>query len=177
MLGLINQPAALALKYGIERKFSANESQYVVFFDMGASDLQISLFNFTGVPGKIGSFKEAPVTKAHIISLDARNRTVGSATLIAQEYDESLGGRDFDVALMSLLMEQLSIKHPHMTFDPKVQLKLQQAARRAKEILSANKEVHVHVRFITIFSDKWFTKLCGYTTRLIPCPETSIFRQ
>jgi hypoxia up-regulated 1 len=45
VLALVNQNAAIAFNYGIERNFGQGE--YVIFYDMGASDLTVSLYKFT----------------------------------------------------------------------------------------------------------------------------------
>lgn len=128
VLALINQGAALALQYGIERTFEPEKPQHVIFYDMGASDLQVSLFKFTGV-------------------LDKKNKAVGGAQLLAQAWDDTLGGRSFDQKIVEHFLKEISAKGHKL--DGRGLVKLQRAVKKAKEVLSANKESHVSIESLT----------------------------
>jgi hypoxia up-regulated 1 len=128
VLALINQGAALALQYGIERTFEPEKPQHVIFYDMGASNLQVSLFKFTGV-------------------LDKKNKPVGGAQLLAQAWDDNLGGRSFDQKIVEHFLKEIEAKGHRL--DGRGLVKLQRAVKKAKEVLSANKESHVSVESLT----------------------------
>lgn len=57
VLALVNTHAAAALQYGIERKF-VNESQLVIFYDMGATNTECALVKYSSFTVKeYGSMK------------------------------------------------------------------------------------------------------------------------
>eukprot|EP01122_Echinamoeba_exundans_P006651 TRINITY_DN1917_c0_g1_i2.p1 TRINITY_DN1917_c0_g1~~TRINITY_DN1917_c0_g1_i2.p1 ORF type:complete len:688 (-),score=208.90 TRINITY_DN1917_c0_g1_i2:23-2086(-) len=95
---------------------------------MGASDLQVSLFKFTGV-------------------LDKKNKPVGGAQLLAQAWDDTLGGRSFDQKIVEHFLKEIEAKGHRL--DGRGLVKLQRAVKKAKEVLSANKESHVSVESLT----------------------------
>jgi len=53
VLSLINQPSAIALTYGIERTFNPESPEYVMFLDVGATDVEISVYKFSSVQGTV----------------------------------------------------------------------------------------------------------------------------
>jgi molecular chaperone DnaK (HSP70) len=55
ILGLINENTAFALQYAINYDFNPNKTTHAIFYNMGASSTQVSLFRFSAemVKGKI----------------------------------------------------------------------------------------------------------------------------
>lgn len=64
VLGIINAHAAAALQYGIEREFT-NNTQHVIFYDMGASSTEVALVKFTTYPAKEGG-KPKPINQLEV---------------------------------------------------------------------------------------------------------------
>jgi hypoxia up-regulated 1 len=123
VLSLINQNAAIALNFGIERTFK--EPEHVIFYDMGASNLQVSLYKFTS-------------------SEDKKKKTFSGAQLLAQAWDDTLGGRAFDQAIVDYVLSKVQ-KEKKITVEAKGLVKLQKAVKKAKEILTANKDTTLGV--------------------------------
>jgi len=114
---LMHEHTAVALSYGIfkdiRKEFTKDEPTNVMFIDMGASCYSVSLVSFE--PGKL---------------------VVKSAFS-----DESLGGRDFDLAIAQWISTKFQEKYKNkLSADPmekpKVRIKLLDAAERAKKTLS-----------------------------------------
>lgn len=125
VLSLLNQNMAIALKFMTDRDFPDGPAN-VVFYDMGTSDLQVSLYRFDSTQGK------------------GKSKWVNNATLLATASDNSLGGSAFDSAIVEMWLEKLKEKFgKDFVFPPQVITKLQKQAKKTKEILSANKESHV----------------------------------
>jgi hypoxia up-regulated 1 len=127
VLSLLNQNMAIALKFMTDRDFADGPAN-VVFYDMGTSDLQVSLYRFESVKGK------------------GKTKWVNNATLLATASDSSLGGSTFDSAIVEMWLEKLKEKFgADFEFPPQTITKLQKQAKKTKEILSANKESHVAI--------------------------------
>lgn len=131
--GVINQNTAAAVHYMTERSF--NETTYHIFYNMGSSYTQASL-----------------VSLFSRYETDKKNKTTEhrEINVIAETWDENLGGRDFDFKLVDIMMDlydkseakkgQKSVKGEY-----KIAEKLLPNAIKYKEILSSNKEVGVNV--------------------------------
>ena len=113
VLRLMHESTAVALSYGIYKSvrslFHESEPQHVLFLDLGHTNYCASVVAF--IQGKL-------IVKSCV-------------------YDRSLGGRDFDEAIVDYMAEKFMDKHKQ---DPRTNakslLKLQGAAEKAKKTLS-----------------------------------------
>jgi len=127
VLSLLNQNMAIALKFMTDRDFEEGP-QHVVFYDMGTSDLQVSLYRFESQKGR------------------GKTKWVNNATLLATAGDNSLGGSAFDSAIVDVWIQKLKDKFgPEFVLPPQAVTKLQKQAKKTKEVLSANKESHIAI--------------------------------
>lgn len=130
VLSLLNQNLAIAIKFLTDRDFE-DGPKHVVFYDMGTSDLQVSLYRFESAKGK------------------GKTKWVNEATLLATATDSSLGGSAFDSIIVDAWMEKLRADFgKDFELSPQSTTKLQKQAKRAKEVLSANKESRVVIESI-----------------------------
>merc|ERR1712079_202078 len=81
-----------------------------------------------------------------------KNKTLGQVEVLAQAWDETLGGISFDEVIIDILVEAVkanpAVKAEGLTdprTNPKVMARLRRAARKAKKILNANKETVVNI--------------------------------
>lgn len=112
-LNLLNDHTAAALAYGIYKSarqmFDANNKQHVMFIDVGHADTSVSITAF--VQGKL--------------------------QVVTANYDRSLGGRDFDRAIMLHFAEEFKQKHKlDALANPKAVIKLLAACEKAKQTLT-----------------------------------------
>ena len=89
VLSLVNQGAAWALKYAIDRDVNATP-HHVVFFDLGESSLQLSVVKFFS-------------------SINKKNTTVINVLTLATHWDQKLGARDFDSLLLGHLIKRFKV--------------------------------------------------------------------
>lgn len=123
-LSIINGPTAFALTYGMERK--VEKLTRSVFFDIGASSLKVSLVTYDTTPDK-KSLKE--------------NAMIRDVTVVATEWDDTLGGREFDSRIADILAERVKTEAPRIDCTtPKNRQFLLREAVRVKQILSVNKD-------------------------------------
>lgn len=112
VLRLLNEHAAVALAYGIyksARNLFSDEPQYTMFIDMGNTAYTVSVVAF--VQGKL--------------------------EVKSVEYDRSLGGRDFDMAVAKFANEEFQAKYKlDALSEAKPRMKLLAAAEKAKKTLS-----------------------------------------
>ena len=127
VLSLLNQNMAIAVKFLTDRDFE-DGPKYVVFYDMGTSDLQVSLYRFESAKGK------------------GKTKWVNNATLIATAFDAHLGGSAFDSTIADSWVEKVKAKFgKDFVLPPQAITKLQKQAKKTKEVLSANKESYVTI--------------------------------
>lgn len=114
---LMNETTATVLAYGIfkdiRKEFTKDKATHVMFIDMGATNFSVNIVDYQ--PGKL---------------------VVKSA-----QYDEDLGGRDFDSVIAEWIATKFEEKYKGKLSDsprnkPKVMLKLGVAAEKAKKTLS-----------------------------------------
>jgi len=112
VLRLLNEHAAVALAYGIyksARNLFSEEPQYTMFIDMGNTAYTVSVVAF--VQGKL--------------------------EVKSVEYDRTLGGRDFDMAVAKHANDEFKAKYKlDALSSPKPRMKLLAAAEKAKKTLS-----------------------------------------
>jgi len=113
VLRLLEEPTAIALNYGILRNLPENETQRVVFVDIGYASTQVAIVDF--IRGKLS------------VRYKASNPFVG--------------GRDIDKAIYETFRRQWLEKHKTNVDDlPKQKLKLLQSAKKIKKLLTGNKD-------------------------------------
>ncbi|KAJ3692439.1 hypothetical protein LUZ60_012789 [Juncus effusus] len=166
VLGLINEHAGAALQYGIDKDF-ANNSKYVVFYDMGASSTYAALVYFSAYNTKeFGKTVSANQFQVRDVRWNAR-----------------LGGQEMEMRLVQNFADEFN-KQLDNGIDvrnyPKSMAKLKKQVKRTKEILSANTAAPISVESLyndldfrsTITREK-FEELCGdlWDQALIPLKE------
>lgn len=128
VLQLINDYTAVALNYGIFRSKTFNEtSQYVMFYDMGASSTTATLVSYQTVKTKDHGYVE----------------THPQATILGVGYDRTLGGLEIQLRLRDYLAKKFNEmkKTKNDVFkNPRAMAKLFKEAGRLKNVLSANAE-------------------------------------
>ena len=113
VLRILEEPTAVALCYGILRPLPENETQRVVFVDVGYASTQVAVVDF--VKGKLS------------VRYKAANPFVG--------------GREFDRALYEHFRSEWQSKHNvDIETLPKQKLKLLRACKRTKKLLTGNKD-------------------------------------
>jgi hypoxia up-regulated 1 len=136
VLSMIHDNTAAALQYGIDRTFNDNATHTALFYNMGASSTQVTIAKYSGYTKFI--------TKK-------TNKTVGQFEVVGTAYNEHLGGRHFDNKLTDLLakrfVEQMAKKGLEVNpfENPRMMSRIRTAAKRLKEVLSANNEHPVYV--------------------------------
>ncbi len=136
LMRIIHDNTAVAIKYFHENR-SQKELKYYIFYNMGASYTQVSLISiYSTYEGTRKDMKENQYIK-----------------IIDEEYDKNLGGRNFDYKLAKLIFK----KYKKKMFDeeltqeqldvlpPEIITRLLPYAIKYKEMLSANKEIMIHV--------------------------------
>lgn len=126
LLQLINDYTAVALNYGIFRSKDFNEtSQYVMFYDMGASSTTATIVSFQNVKTKERGYLE----------------THPELSVIGVGYDRTLGGLEMQIRLRDYLGTKFNEikKTKNNVFENKRSMaKLFKEAGRLKNVLSAN---------------------------------------
>lgn len=128
VLQLINDYTAVALNYGIFRRKDFNEtSQYVMFYDMGASKTTATIVSY-----QITKTKDRGIVETH-----------PQISILGVGYDRTLGGLDIQLRLRDYLATKFNEmkKTPNDVFEnPRAMAKLFKEAGRLKNVLSANVE-------------------------------------
>ena len=139
VLTFVSEHAAAAVQYGIDREFEAGKSQRVMLYDAGANSVVVALVEF-------GTYKD-------IKKGVGKDKLVRQASVLAVEWEgERTGGAELDRCLAEYLADEFNILHPEaygqggdVRSDPRAMAKLVKAAKKAKEVLSANKAAAVGV--------------------------------
>lgn len=128
VLQLINDYTAVALNYGIFRAKSYNEtSQYIMFYDMGASSTTATLISY-----QVVKTKERGYVESH-----------PQLTVLGVGFDRTLGGLEIQLRLRDYLAKKFNEmkKTKNDVFkNPRAMAKLFKEAGRLKNVLSANTE-------------------------------------
>lgn len=137
VLTLIDENTAAALHYAMDKKFDDGE-QVLLFYNLGASALQVSLIRFYSydAPQKFGKPKPTPALE-----------------VLAKAWDATLGGSAFDHLLVEYLADQFNHAWDktgrRQTKDvrafPRAMTKLRLQANKIKHVLSANTEIPVYM--------------------------------
>ena len=133
VLSLINENTAAAFYYGIDR-FDNETDHYTIFYNLGSSYLQVALAKYSTV---------------NKTSLGSSGKIIENIEILAQTYDDSLGGSTFDSVLAEFLANKFEEIHKHsIKHLPKIMVRLFQQANLAKRILSASRSTLVIVNNI-----------------------------
>jgi len=113
VLRLLEEPTAIALNYGILRNLPENETQRVVFVDIGYASTQVAVVDF--VRGKL--------------------------TVRYKAANPFVGGRNMDRSIYEIFRQQWAAKHgTNIDQLPKQKHKLLQSAKKIKKLLTGNKD-------------------------------------
>jgi hypoxia up-regulated 1 len=138
VLALVEENTAAAVHYAMDKTFE--NDQVYLFYNMGASALQVSLVRFYtfDAPQKYGPPKKTP-----------------GLEVLAKAWDETLGGDAFDNVLVEHFADQFNHvwqKQKNHKKDirevPRAMTKFRLQAHKAKHVLSANNEIPVHVESV-----------------------------
>ena len=138
VLALIDETTAAGLHYGIDR--IEEEPQNVVFYNMGASALQVSVMQFYSYDRKETKYGKA--------------KKVGAFQVLGKAWDASLGGEAFDARLVDHMADEFNAiwdkkrgdgekKDVRKFARPMAKLRIQ--ANKAKHVLSANNDVPIYI--------------------------------
>lgn len=155
VLSLINDHAAAALKYGIERSF-VNKTEHVIFYDMGYSATEVALVKYSSFAVKEGS----------------KTNSYGQFEVIDTASAFDVGSSGLDAVLMEHLASEFNSQHmtdgSHVLEHPKAVAKLRKQVKRLKQVLSANtessmsvEELHRGIDFKSHITRQAFEKLAG----------------
>lgn len=123
---LVDQGLAVAVSYSTDRVFE--QPRKVLFFDLGSSDLQISAYEFQNEV--------------------KNNKTIKDVRFLARTWNTDVGVRQIDLRIAELWANEMVSKGLIKSVDdltPKSYSKLLIEAKKAKEVLSANKDRHVYI--------------------------------
>lgn len=138
VLALIDETTAAGLHYGIDR--IEKEPQNVLFYNMGASALQVSVMQFHSYERKDTKYAKA--------------KAVGSFTVLGKAWDASLGGISFDSRIVSFMADEFNEiwnkkRNDGETKDvrnyPRPMSKLRIQANKIKHVLSANNDMPIFI--------------------------------
>lgn len=117
VMGLIDEPTAVALAYGMDKDFE--EAKAVLVYDLGGGTFDVSVLMMTS----------------------------GTYTLLAKEGDMWLGGDDFDKVIVDYVNLVMAKEYGTLVpiNDKKYKVRLKKAAREAKEALSSCRETNIFV--------------------------------
>ena len=152
VLTLIDETTAAALNYAMDKTFADadgknSEDQVFLFYNMGATAVQVSLVHFYSheLPQKYGKPKRVP-----------------ALTVLAKAWDETLGGDAFDHLLVEHLANEFNTawrqqrgssnnnnNNDDASLDvrsiPRAMTKLRIQANKVKHVLSANADIPVYM--------------------------------
>lgn len=123
VLRLINDTTATALGYGITKTDlpEPEAPRYVAFVDVGHATLSVSVVAYAK----------------------------GQVTVLSTAYDQNLGGRDIDYALVQHFAEEFKGKYKiDVMANPKAVFRLTAGCEKLKKVLSANSESVINVESI-----------------------------
>jgi hypoxia up-regulated 1 len=138
VLTLIDENTAAALHFAMDKNFEEKE-QLLLFYNMGASSLQVSVIRFFNYeqPQKYGKPKSVPALE-----------------VLGKAWDATCGGEAFDHLLVEYLVEQFNsawhkanpaAANQDVRSFPRAMTKLRIQANKIKHVLSANAEIPVYM--------------------------------
>ena len=133
MLDLVDETTAAALHYGLDRVDV--DPQLALFYNMGAGSLQVSIVKYYSY-----DYKETKY---------GASKTVGSLEVLGKGWDATLGGAAFDARLVDFMADEFNKLIDKPDYDvrqyPRPMAKLRVQAIKAKQVLSANTEIGIHI--------------------------------
>jgi hypoxia up-regulated 1 len=137
VLSLIDENTASAVNFGMDKAFK--EPQIYLFYNMGASSLQVSVIKFHSY--------EIPESK-----YSKKMKTVGSIEVLGKGWDSTLGGVAFDNRLVEYMADHFNREwrkarghEKDIRNVPRAMTKIRLEANKVKHVLSANQEIPVHL--------------------------------
>ena len=133
LAGVVSENLAAAVQFQLKKVFD-NETFYIIY-NMGSSYTQVSLISYRTI-----------FEKKNNKTVDVGNEI----RIFGESYDEKLGGKRFDKNLALLMMKKFDELPERkgkksVMGNKKVYEKIRPSAIKYKEVLSANKEVHITV--------------------------------
>jgi hypoxia up-regulated 1 len=139
VLTLLDENTAAALHYAMDKSFEKDNEQLLLFYNMGASALQVSVIRFYNYlqPQKYGAPKSVPALE-----------------VLGKSWDATCGGDALDHILVEYLADQFNLAwhaaYPQKKDDDvrnhtRAMTKLRLQANKIKHVLSANVEIPVHM--------------------------------
>ena len=134
VLSLIDENTAAGLHFGIDR--IDEEPKNVLFYNMGASSLQVSIMKYHSYDHKATSYGKA--------------KKVGSFQVLSKAWDATLGGSAFDARLVDHMADEFNEiwnkkrgteGKDIRTVSPRAMAKLRIQANKVKQVLSANNDI------------------------------------
>jgi hypoxia up-regulated 1 len=133
VLSLIEENTAAALNYAIDRVFE--EPAYVLYYNMGASSVQVSIVKYSSM----------------IIKEGGKNKTLGSFEVTGKAWRTDVGSYNFDLRVTELLADRFNQiwNKKRKSSDKDVRsfarpmARLRADAAKIKEVLSANQLIPV----------------------------------
>lgn len=133
VMSLLNENTAAAIQYGIDRKFVANETHTVLFYNMGSTSTKVDLAVYSAYVKKERGGRN-------------NNKTIGQFEMRGMGYDDTLGGNAFEHRIAEWIIREVNqqLASKKITYDittnMKAMAKIRSAAEKAKTVLSANQE-------------------------------------
>jgi hypoxia up-regulated 1 len=139
VLALIDENAAAGVHYGIDR-VTENTTHYMILYNMGDEDTEATLFAYDSYQA--------------IDKTSSKPKAIGQGRILAKSWDTSLGGRQFDKALVEYVADSFN-RDKGKTLPasakgdvrnlPGSMVKIKKNVQKALEVLSANEEYSLTV--------------------------------
>jgi len=147
VLSLIDETTAAALHYGMDKM--EDPPKILVFYNLGASALQVSVVRYFSYPRKEGKF--------------GKEKTVGALEVLGKAWDSTLGGNALDHLIVEYLASEFDALYKgtkQIRENARSMTKLRLQANKIKHVLSANTEIPIYMD--SLFDD---TSLNTHMTR------------
>lgn len=138
---LVHENTAAATMYGIDR-MDTEKDLHVLYYNMGATDTEVSVVRYSAVT-------DGKTDKTHEY-----------VEIMGEAFDETLGGKEFDHVLVSILADEFNgMKErqgkPDIRENKRAMRRLYKEIGKTKDVLSANKITDVKVSeladYVTLF--------------------------
>ncbi|KAF1347776.1 stress protein ORP150 [Delphinella strobiligena] len=136
ILGLVSDGLAVGIDYAVKRTFDVKKPEYHLIFDMGASSTTATILRFQGKEVKdVGRF----------------NKTVQEVAVLGAGWDRTLGGDALNSLIADYLFDEFTKKSAvtsagitaeEIRNHGRTSSKVWKEAERARQVLSANSDVH-----------------------------------
>mmetsp|Transcript_4232 Transcript_4232/g.6592 ORF Transcript_4232/g.6592 Transcript_4232/m.6592 type:complete len:913 (+) Transcript_4232:132-2870(+) len=129
VLSLVDETTAAALHYGMDKIME--EPKILIFYNLGASSLQVSVVRFLSYQHKDSKYAKA--------------KTVGGLEVLGKAWDTTFGGLALDHRIVEYLADEFNAqwKGGDVRKFPRAMAKLRVQANKVKHVLSANTEMPV----------------------------------